>query len=112
MGEYVRGYSREIDDILEEENRWVCGELPQSIGEEFRASDNAFIAPNHVLSGWYTDTRLGGVLHHVSRKHLVQDLKRYLFAARYARDKGTFPKLEDYREAAVDLLPDHENAES
>lgn len=110
--EYVRGYSREIDDILEEENRWVCGELPQSIGEEFRASDNAFIAPNHVLSGWYTDTRLGGVLHHVSRKHLVQDLKRYLFAARYARDKGTFPKLEDYREAAVDLLPDHENAES
>ena len=63
--EYVRGYSREIDDILEEENRWVCGELPQSIGEEFRASDNAFIAPNHVLSGWYTDTRLGGVLSQV-----------------------------------------------
>lgn len=110
--EYVHRYSREIDTILQEENRWVCGDLPQSIGEEFMASENAFLAPGHVLFDWYTDARLGGVLHHVSRKHLVQDLKRYLFAARYAREKGTFPKLEDYKKAAADLLPDHENAES
>lgn len=111
-GEYVRRYSQEIDDILEERERWIPGNLPQAIGEEFRASENAFIAPGHVLFNWYADKRLGGVLHHVSRKHLVQDLKRYLFAARYARDRGTFPKLEDYKEAAADLLPDHENADT
>ncbi len=111
-GEYVRRYSQEIDGILEEKNRWECRDLPQAIGEEFRASRSFFIEPGHPLFNWYTDTHLGGVLHHVSRKHLVQDLKRYLFAARYTREKGVFPRLEDYKHAAIDLLPDHENAES
>lgn len=35
-----------------------------------------------------------------------------MFAARYTREKGVFPRLEDYKHAAIDLLPDHENAES
>lgn len=109
---YIRNYNREIDGILEEEDRWIPVNLPQTMGEEFRAAGEVFIAPDHRLFNWYTDARLGGVLHHVSRKHLVQDLKRYLFAARYARDRGTFPKLEDYKEAAADLLPDHENADT
>src|SRR5690606_4931425 len=50
--------------------------------------------------------------HHVSRMHLLEDIKRYLFASRYVEKYGKFPRLEDYKLAGENLMPDHENAES
>jgi DNA (cytosine-5)-methyltransferase 1 len=42
----------------------------------------------------------------------VQDLKRYLFAAKFARKYGFSPKLRDYQRYSEALLPDHANAKS
>ncbi len=64
------------------------------------------------LFDWYVDKRLKGVANHQSRSHLVQDLKRYLFAGMYTEKYGKFPRMADYAAHGKELLPDHENAES
>lgn len=85
--------------------------LPEITGSEyFEATDT--IARNHPLYSWYSDEHLNAAVHHSSRGHLTQDLKRYLFAALYTRYFKKFPRMEDYRKFGDDLLPDHENAES
>lgn len=109
--EYVLNYNNEINTIIGENTEWTENDLPDSLGEEFMAG-NFDLPEEHLLNTWYRDEHLGGILHHVSRKHLVQDLKRYLFAARYTRINGDFPRMNDYENAAKDLLPDHENATS
>lgn len=58
------------------------------------------------LKRWYFDPRLDGVLQHQSRSHMRTDLRRYMFAACYARKEGVSPKLRAFPPA---LLPDHEN---
>ncbi|MFC1545202.1 DNA cytosine methyltransferase [Gemmatimonadota bacterium] len=56
---------------------------------------------------WYLDKRIGGVLNHSTRAHIVSDLHRYLFAACYTEVYGgTSPKLRDF---PVELWPDHKN---
>ncbi|WP_198120013.1 DNA cytosine methyltransferase [Massilia rhizosphaerae] len=55
---------------------------------------------------WYSDTRLGGVLQHQTRKHMRSDLHRYLFAACFAEVKGYAPSLYDF---PPKLMPDHVN---
>lgn len=71
----------------------------------------AFLPCNANLSNgfhsWYTDDRLGGVIQHVSRSHMVSDLHRYLFAACFAQDTGVSPTLSLFPSA---LLPNHKNA--
>jgi DNA (cytosine-5)-methyltransferase 1 len=85
---------------------------PQSTGEEYLETPADTISPAHPHYNWYHDNRLDGVVHHVSRGHLTQDLKRYLFASLYTRIFHKFPRMADYRKFGEDLLPDHENAES
>lgn len=109
--EYVLNYNNEINTIVGENLEWTENDLPDLLGEEFMAG-NFDLPEDHLLSTWYQGGQLGGIVHHVSRKHLVQDLKRYLFAARYTRINGDFPRMNDYGNAAEDLLPDHENATS
>lgn len=109
--DYVLVYNNDINTILEEEEEWNENDLPDSLGEEF-TEGNFELPEDHLLHRWYNDEQLNGITHHVSRKHLVQDLKRYLFAARYTEAHGVFPRMEDYQMAAEDLLPDHENATS
>jgi DNA (cytosine-5)-methyltransferase 1 len=87
-------------------------ELPETMGTEFKAIKRSRLIAAHPLREWYYDERLGGVLHHVSRMHLLEDIKRYLFASRYVQQHGNFPRLEDYKKAGDDLMPDHENADS
>lgn len=58
------------------------------------------------LRTWCWDARLKGVIQHETRKHMKSDLHRYLFAACYARDQGTSPKLNNF---PPKLLPDHGN---
>jgi DNA (cytosine-5)-methyltransferase 1 len=109
--DYVKGFGREIDDFIEPDPD-EKSDLPVSLGKEYQPLKKSDLEPEHPLRRWYEDVQLGGVLQHVSRKHLVQDLKRYLFAARYTRKHGSFPRLDDYKNAGNGLLPDHENAGS
>ena len=92
--------------------RWV-GQLelpPNDTGSEFIACRTP--APDNPLFNWYADKRLKGIANHQSRAHLVQDLKRYLFAGMYVHKYGKFPRMKDYASHGNELLPDHENAES
>ena len=81
------------------------------LGSEFvKTSDS--INENHPLRSWYLDPNLKGVPNHESRTHLTQDLMRYMFAALYVEKHKTFPRLQDYANHHVDLIPDHANANS
>ena len=60
-----------------------------------------------VFGSWIADENLRGVLHHETRAHMVNDLKRYWFAASRAAASGFSPKLRDLPE---ELLPNHANA--
>ena len=111
---WLKEISKNIDQIK------VWGELelngltdgPKEIelgtGSEFVEASNT-ISKNHILKDWYIDKRLMGVVNHVSRKHLIQDLMRYLFACLYVEKHNRFPRLNDYAEHSKDLLPDHAN---
>lgn len=107
---YMEEFNNQIDNVLGVETEQLI--LPETLGEEFIPVENYDLPADHPLSDWYSDNNLNGILHHVSRKHLLQDIKRYMFASRYAALHGNFPRLEDYRNAGDDLMPDHENAES
>jgi DNA (cytosine-5)-methyltransferase 1 len=108
---YVKEFGREISEFIEPNSNEIF-DFPISLGKEYQPLKNIDLKLEHPLRNWYEDVKLGGVLQHVSRKHLVQDLKRYLFAARYTMKHGSFPRLDDYKNAGNDLLPDHENAGS
>lgn len=86
--------------------------LPSTLGKEFWSKNDYDLDWNNKLKSWYHDNNLKGVLHHNSRKHLTQDIKRYLFAARYTQKFKNFPRLQHYRNAGNDLLPDHKNVNS
>lgn len=107
---YIRGFNRELNVFLEPIENDIA--YPVSLGSDYVQNNNYNVADGHILANWFADENLDGILHHVSRKHLLEDLKRYLFAARYTEINGTFPRLDDYRDAGDDLLPDHENAGS
>lgn len=59
--------------------------------------------------GWYHDPRLGGVCNHESRRHMKQDLWRYLFVSCYAAVHKKSPNLYDF---PPELLPDHQNVKT
>jgi len=58
------------------------------------------------LRSWYLDERLGGVLHHETRKHMHSDLHRYLFATCFVQSERFVPNLTNFPPR---LLPDHLN---
>ncbi|PKQ65916.1 DNA (cytosine-5-)-methyltransferase [Labilibaculum filiforme] len=64
-------------------------------------------AKNNPLHSWYNDPELNGVLNHETRKHLKEDLGRYLFSSLFLRQKGEFPRMKDYPDW---LLPNHKSA--
>ena len=84
----------------------------QSLGKEFINSNTYDLDTESPVYEWFYDSNLGGISHHVSRSHLLQDIYRYYFAAKFTQERGTFPKMRDYAAAGTDLLPDHENATS
>lgn len=47
-----------------------------------------------------------------TRSHLVEDLKRYLFASTYAAKHKRFPRLKDYESHSNVLMPDDTSATS
>ncbi len=80
-------------------------------GAEFVKCKNT-LNKKHPLYSWYIDVKLKGVPNHESRTHLVEDLKRYLFASIYTARYKSFPRMSDYARHGEELLPDHENAKS
>jgi DNA (cytosine-5)-methyltransferase 1 len=76
-------------------------------GSAFIAGSNPLGGVPHALAEWLAAPGLGGVIQHESRTHMASDLARYLFAASYAQEFGTSPKLDIYPEV---LLPAHGNA--
>lgn len=58
---------------------------------------------------WFRDARLCGVCNHESRRHMKDDLWRYLFAACYADVYKRSPTLHDF---PPKLLPDHKNVQT
>lgn len=108
---YLETFNNQIADVLGYHPD-IPERLPQTMGVEFKPYRRYRLTANHPLRDWYYDERLEGILHHVSRMHMLEDIKRYLFASRYVELNGSFPRLEDYKQADKSLLPNHENAES
>ncbi|CAH0225875.1 DNA (cytosine-5)-methyltransferase 1 [Pseudomonas frederiksbergensis] len=66
---------------------------------------------NSNLDEWYLDGNLDYWLNHESRGHMPTDLRRYLFAAVYAKLHGASPK--GHRGFSLEgLAPDHKNWET
>jgi len=61
------------------------------------------------LKNWLLDERVGGVIQHESRSHMLSDLHRYMFASSYAQVVNYAPTLRDFPPL---LLPDHLNVDA
>ena len=55
---------------------------------------------------WFNDPKLGGVINHIARGHMKEDLYRYFFAAAYTSAFGRSPRMKDFPKQ---LLPKHRN---
>jgi len=107
----LKGFSKEA--VFQTEFNLNGSFLPldnAEIGSEFVKSNTPY--KRNPLFNWYNDVQLNGVPNHQSRSHLLQDLRRYLFASLYTQKYKTFPRLGDYKKFGKDLLPDHENVDS
>ena len=63
---------------------------------------------NHAVLQSMLDPDLEVLTGHETRAHMASDLRRYMFAAVFARETGKSPKLADF---PVGLLPDHRNVD-
>jgi len=77
-------------------------------GSEFIPHDGMKITDKN-LSEWLLDSRVGGVLNHTSRSHIVGDLHRYLYASCFANIQGRSPKMSEFPDV---LKPAHKNRDS
>jgi DNA (cytosine-5)-methyltransferase 1 len=67
---------------------------------------NGCSLPATALTDWLIDPAMAFVVNHETRKHIPQDLLRYLFASSYAIINGASPKLHQF---PPELLPNHQN---
>lgn len=63
-------------------------------------------APSGAYGEWIIDARLEYAIQHESRSHMVEDLKRYWYAADRAKIDGVSPKLGEF---PPELQPLHRN---
>tara|TARA_Y100000590_G_scaffold148822_1_gene170976 strand:+ start:375 stop:1982 length:1608 start_codon:yes stop_codon:yes gene_type:complete len=59
-----------------------------------------------VYESWFKDKSLKHPLNHESRSHIIEDIKRYLYASSFALANEISPKLENFPD---NLLPKHKN---
>ena len=78
--------------------------IPGSRGPRSRSTES-----KKIFVSWVHDSAIGGVIQHESRTHMVEDLRRYWFAATYGKIRHESPKLRDFPKR---LLPNHANASS
>ena len=105
-------FRQDIAAQLGIETREPHNSYPAGKGIDYTPVDLPVLLNDHPMAEWYLDDRLNGLLHHESRNHLTQDLKRYLFATLYTLKNNKFPKLNDYKLFDEELLPDHSNVAS
>lgn len=105
-------FETQIKGLFESDYLITEKDFSTTLGKEYLTRKKYDLPESHPLRHWYFDDNLRGVLHHESRKHLLQDIYRYFFAAQFTLEKGSFPKMTDYKNAGNGLLPDHDNAES
>jgi len=85
--------------------------LPSEFGIGCEYIDYDTPLEENPLNEWYQDPKgFKGACNHISRTHMVQDLKRYMFSSMFAEIKERFPRLVEYEEHGDELLPDHRNA--
>ncbi|MBN1971839.1 MAG: DNA cytosine methyltransferase [Candidatus Delongbacteria bacterium] len=61
---------------------------------------------------WFLDKKLKGTINHISRSHLKEDLRRYLFSSMYTNVNNEFPKVNEFINHSETLVPDHKNVNS
>ena len=111
---YINHFKKEIiswNGLKKYKNRQFVVAPNIGIGSEF-IKDNNTIYNNHPLEKWYLDNKLHGIPNHQARSHLVEDLKRYMFATIFTLSEGRFPRMHDYEKHNEDLMPDHKSARS
>ena len=82
-----------------------CLQGAAGTGGRWVPKDTGRLLPATALTSWLLDPAMKFIVNHETRKHMREDLLRYLFASSYART-GLSPKLHEYPK---ELLPDHEN---
>ncbi len=81
--------------------------LPRATSSGGRwVAKNGCSLPATTLTEWLLDPLMRFVVNHETRRHIPEDLLRYLFAAAYATVNGRSPKLHEFPR---DLLPNHQN---
>lgn len=85
-----------MDECLEA----IRSDLPT--GSEFAKAD----VKTAYRPDWFNDYKLGGVVNHIARGHMKEDLYRYFFAATYTSAFGRSPRMKDF---PTQLLPKHKN---
>ena len=73
-----------------------------STGKEFEKAD----VKTAYRPDWFNDPKIGGVVNHIARGHMKEDLYRYFFAAAYTSAFGRSPRMKDF---PTQLLPKHKN---
>ena len=100
--------ARKVAEVMGENLRWA--RLIDDTGAGFtsvRYPKSQMSGPKADLGRWLADPALGGVTGHSTRSHMRDDIKRYFFAAAFAKAFGISPKIRDFPRA---LLPRHRNA--
>ncbi len=103
-----------LGDVAKKLEETAVAELPANAGVDRIGYETPGLCPDE-LSAWYTGrgatSRLRSVMNHEARGHMESDLRRYVYAAAFAKAKGESPK--GHSEFALKgLAPDHENWES
>lgn len=106
------GISPARDD---KEEKWysIRDTMPADTGKEPRdlhrggRSLRRLGKPHEVIADWLLDDRLLDVIQHESRGHMVEDLRRYRYAAIQSLKQGQSISMRDLPD---DLLPAHRNA--
>ena len=105
----LKGWILPVRSVIEAEMQKFTkrAEKHATFGAPFIPLD---VAPGEAmpqtLREWYLDSRLCGVLHHETRRHMRSDLHRYMFATCFAAAQKYAPDLRNFPPR---LLPDHIN---
>lgn len=111
MADEVKGDANKADlyEVLDEASKGILRGL--GVGSDRLAKHNVNIEDSQLLNGWYHDPQLKVWLNHDARGHMRADLRRYAYAAAFARAYGRAPK--GHAEFSLNgLRPNHKNWET
>lgn len=111
MAQEVKGDASKVElgKVLEEASKEILRGL--GVGSDRLLKLNATTEDKNSLSDWYHDPQLKVWLNHDARGHMRADLRRYAYAAAFAKAYGRAPK--GHVEFSLQgLRPNHKNWES